>query len=92
MELIFEFLMELILEGSIEASRCKKIPKVIRIFLIAFITLFFLTIIGLISFVGFVLLKQNLLAGIFFILVGLFMFIMSIIQFRKLYLSKEETK
>lgn len=90
MELIFEFILELILDGSIEVSKSKKIPKYIRYPLIVLISLFFIAIIGLVIFTGILILKESLIGGIFFILIGIFMFIMSIIKFRKTYLNKQK--
>lgn len=88
MELIFEILIELILEGTFKASKSKKIPKYIRYPLIIIIVAFFIAVIGLILFTGALILKENLTAGILIILIGLFMLIMSIIKFRKTYLIK----
>lgn len=92
MEFIFEFIFELVLEGSIEASKSSKIPKYIRYPLIVIISLFFIAIIGLVIFAGILSLKENILLGILFILIGLFMLIMSVIKFRKTYLIKTNKK
>ena len=46
MDFLFEAIIELILEGSFEASKSSKVPKLIRYFLIFLITLFYLSIIG----------------------------------------------
>ncbi len=88
MEYIFEFILELVLEGSIEVSKKKNIPKYIRYPLIFVIVLFFIAVIGLILLVGVLSMKENMLLGIFFILVGLFLLIMSILKFKKIYLEK----
>lgn len=90
MEFIFEFIFELIFEGSIEASKCSKVPKFIRYPLIVIIALFFIAVIGLIFLVGFLSLKENIFLGVFFIFIGLFMLIMSIIKFKKTYLIKKK--
>lgn len=92
MEYIFEFILELVLEGSIEVSKSRKIPKYIRYPLIVIISLFFIAVIGLIFLVGILSLKENIPLGVFFILIGLFMFIMSVIKFRKTYLIKTNKK
>ena len=92
MEYIFEFIFELVLEGSIEVSKSRNIPKYIRYPLIVIISLFFIAIIGLIFLVGILSIKENMLLGIFLILIGLFLFIMSIIKFRKTYLCKTSEK
>lgn len=90
MEFIFEFILELIFEGSIEASKNRKIPKYIRYPLIVIISLFFILVIGLIFFTGILSLKKNLLLGIALILIGMLMLIMSVIKFKKVYLTKTE--
>ena len=92
MEDIIEFILELILEGGIEASKNKKIPKFIRYPLILITILFFIAIIGLIFFVGIMLLKDSIIGGIFIISIGVFMFIDTIIRFKKEYLIKKEKK
>lgn len=92
MELLFEIILELIFEGSIEVSKSSKVPKYIRYPLIAIIFLFFIAVIGLIFFVGISALKENILGGIIIILIGLFVLIISIIGFRKTYLNKIDKK
>lgn len=92
MEYVFEFILELLLESGIEASKSSKIPKYIRYPLIVIISLFFIVVIGLIFFVGILSLKENILLGILLILIGLFMFIMSFIKFRKTYLTITNNK
>lgn len=92
MEYICEFILELILGGSIEASKSNKIPKFIRYPLIIFISLFFLAVIGLIFLAGILLLKENEILGIIFIILGIYMTIMSIIKFRKTYLTKKASQ
>ncbi len=88
MEYLIEFIFELILEGSLEASKNSKIPKWIRYPLIVMIILFFIVVIGLILFTGVISLKKNALVGTFLIIIGLLMLVMSIIKFRKIYLTK----
>lgn len=90
MEYIFEAILDLLLEGGIEVSKNRKISKWIRYPIIAIITLFFLSVIGLIFLAGILIFKTNKFASIFLILIGVFMLIMSIIKFRKLYLIKKE--
>ncbi len=94
MEYICESILELILEGSMEASKNKKLPKWLRYLFIILIMLFFIFVIGLIFLTGIIVLKENKILGIFFILIGIWMLISSIIQFRKTYLikGKEESK
>lgn len=88
MEYLIEFILELVFEESIEASKNNKIPKYIRYPLIAIILLFFIAVIAIILLAGFLSFKENKIVGIFFILLGLFILVMSIIKFRKTYLNK----
>ncbi|MBP3919992.1 MAG: hypothetical protein J6D28_00335 [Bacilli bacterium] len=85
---IFELIIELVLNGCFKVSKNKKIPKYIRYPLIAIISLFFIAIIELIFIVGALSLKENMLLGIFLIFAGLFLLKMSIISFKKIYLTK----
>ncbi len=80
--------MELALEGGIEVSKNSKIPKYIRYPLIGILSLFFIAVIGLVFFTGILSLKENILSGILLILVELYLLIMSVIRFRKAYLTK----
>ena len=52
MESIIEIILELILEGGIEASKSSKIPKPVRYLITAIIVLLFITFIGFIFWVG----------------------------------------
>ncbi len=90
MEYIFEFILELVLEGSMEVSANSRIPKYIRYPLIGILPLFFIAVIGFVFFAGILSLKKNILIGMFLILVGLFLLIMSIVKFRKVYLIKKD--
>ncbi len=92
MESIFEFIFELILEGSVEISKSSKIPKWIRYPLIVIIALFFIAVIGIILLAGILSLKENIFIGIFLILVGLLMLTMSILKFREMYWMKVKKK
>lgn len=88
MEIIFELLLDLIVEGSIEITSNKKINKIIRYPLLIFIILFFITIIGGILLLGIVILKQNIILGIILILLSILLLVGSIIKFKSLYLKK----
>lgn len=95
MEYLFEFILDLILEGSIaildgsiKAEKCRKVAKYIRYPLIIMIALLFIAVIGLIFLAGILSLKKNIPAGILFILLGLWMLIMGVIKFRKVYFIK----
>ncbi len=105
MEYLFEFIMELIIElfldggmeasksseipeGGMKASKSSKIPKYVRYPLIVIIILFFVAVIGLIFLAGIMALKENVIGGIFLILTGVLVLIMSAIKVRKTYLSR----
>lgn len=90
MEFLFEILLELILEGGVAASQSKKVPKVVRGFLIVLISAFFLSVIGLILFIGVTCRRTNKIGGSFIITIGVVLFIMAAVKFRKLYLSKTQ--
>lgn len=89
MEFIIEAILDIILEGSIEASKNKKIPKPIRCSLLLIIVIFFLVVIGLLFYGGILILKKNICAGIFVILVDLFLFLGCTIKFKKEYLIRK---
>ncbi len=90
MEFIIELILDLLLEGSIEASKSEKVPKPIRYILIALISLFFLAVIGLIIFIGIDTLKNSKLGGIIVILMGVLLLILAIMKFKKIYLKKKK--
>ncbi len=92
MEYFIEFLLELVFDIGFDISKNKKTPKWIRYLLIMLFALFFLSVIGLILFVGIASLKENSLAGILLILVGLFMLVMGIVKFKKAYLDFAQKK
>ena len=65
MELIIEFIVELILEGSFELSKNIKTPKWLRYPLILLIILFFIAVVTIIFIVGYLALKENAIIGLF---------------------------
>ena len=65
MELLFEFLVDLFFEGSIEIAKNKKVSKWIRYPLMILISIFVLGIIFLIAFVGISLAIENDKMGIY---------------------------
>lgn len=89
MEFIIELILELFIEGGIEAAQSSKVPKVIRYPLLAIIFLVFIAIIAAIILIGVSLLKDNNFWGILLILLGLFMLIFTIIKLRKMYLRRK---
>ena len=92
MEYLIDFILELVIEGSIEASKNKKVPKPLRYVALIIVLLFFICVISLIIFVGILFLKQSIIGGVFLILLGIFMVIASVLKFRKMYLLKVNDK
>lgn len=83
MDLIFEFLAELILEGSIELGLNKKTPKWLRYPLLLFIALVYGFILFIIYFCAIKSFKENILISLLLILFGLFFIIMTIFGLTK---------
>lgn len=81
MEIIWEFIMELFLEGSIEIAKSKKVPKWIRYPLMLIIALIFLAVFGGIIFLGVLSLKKNVAGGLFVIGVGVLLTALALRKF-----------
>lgn len=92
MEFIIELVLELFVESGIEVSSNKKISKWIRYPILALLILVFSVIIFGIIILGVLMLKENILVGILFIVLGLFFLVMSIYKFRKRYLEVTDKK
>ena len=88
MDFIFELILELALEGSIEVSKNTKLPKSIRYFFICLIILFFTAVIGIVFIAGILIFKDNIYTGLFIIAIGIFMLVSSIMKFKKIYLNR----
>jgi len=88
MELLVEFFVDLILEGSLEISEDERMPKWLRYICLTIVILVFgavtigLFVLGI--FVG----KENIYAGIFFILIAFILLISGIVKFEKKYIQK----
>ena len=92
MEDLIELILELALEGGLEATKNDKVPKFIRYIILGIIALFFITVIGVIYLTAFLILKQNIIGFILFFLLGTFILISTIIKFKKQYLKKINNK
>ncbi len=90
MEFILEFLLELLVEGVTLLVENKKISKWIRYPLWAIIVLLFIFVIGLLFFLGIVLLPKNIGFSILFFLTGILFLIISIKKMKS-YCSKKKT-
>lgn len=89
MEFLIELVLELILEGSMEISSNRKVPKIIRYPLIGLIFLIFLFVFGIILFVALISYKESILFSIFFIIIDIFLVLGFIKKFKELYLNKK---
>lgn len=89
MEFLIELVLELILEGSMEISSNRKVPKIIRYPLIGLIFLFFLVVFGIILFVAIISYKESIILSILFIIIDIFLVIGFIKKFKELYLNKK---
>ena len=92
MEYLIELILELVLEGGLEATKSDKIPKTIRYIILGIILLFFIAVIGIIYLTAFLILKQSIVGFILFFLLATFMLISTIIKFKKEYLKKINNK
>lgn len=88
MDIILEFIFELLVDASIEISSNKKINKIIRYPLMLFVILLFLSVIFIMLFLGFNLLKENIILGLLFIILGIVFLIGTVCKLKKLYLEK----
>lgn len=85
-------ILDIVLDGGISISSNKKISKWIRYPLIVFIILFFLLVIGGLTFIGICNFKTNIYLSIFLIMCSLLLLIACIIKFRDTYLKKVDSK
>ncbi len=88
MELIIEFIIELILEGSFELSKNLKTPKWLRYPLIILVILFFLAVIAIIFIVGYLALKENTIIGLLIIIISIAFAVYSISKFIDIYIKR----
>ena len=59
MDILFEFLFELVFEGMMETAKSKKVLMVIRIIAGVLVSAFFLAVIGVIVLIGILYFKDN---------------------------------
>lgn len=85
MDIIFELILELLIEGGMEVSTNRKISKWIRYPVALILALFFAAVIFGMLFFGIFLLQSNLFAALFIILIGLFALIGSAEKIRNIY-------
>ena len=88
MELLIEFLVDLILEGSIEISEDEKMPRWLRYICLTIVTLVFAAVTLGLFILGIYAGKENIYVGMFFILIAFILLISGIIKFEKKYIEK----
>ena len=88
MELIIEFIIELLLEGSFELSKNLKTPKWLRYPLIILVLLFFIAVIAIILIVGFLALKESAIIGLLLIIISIAFGVYSVAKFIDIYIKR----
>lgn len=88
MELIIEFIIELLLEGSFELSKNLKTPKWLRYPLIVLVALFFIAVIAIILIVGFLALEESTIIGLLLIIIAIAFGVYSIAKFIDIYIKR----
>ena len=89
MEYVIELLLDLLLETSMSASINTKLPKWVRYVLIILISLFFLSVIGIVFLTAFLIFKESIYAGLIIGVIGLILLISFIFKFKNLYLKRK---
>lgn len=91
MEQILDLLIDIFLEPAIQASTDKNKSKLTRSFFILYILFVILFVFGVFAFIGIKMIKTNLLIlGIFFILLGATLFILSMKNFKDVYFQRKQ--
>lgn len=88
MELLIEFLVELILEGSMEISEDEKMPKWLRYICLTIVTIVFGAVTIGLFILGIYAGKENIYIGIFFIIIAFIILISGVIKFEKKYIER----
>lgn len=89
MEVFFEILLELVLEGSMELSVSRKTPKFLRYLLIVLLSAFCIAVIGLIFYAGALAWNKSMPAGLLLMLLGALILVLGAVKFKKAYLTKK---
>lgn len=89
MDFILEFLLELVVEGGMEASGNRKLSRWIRYPLMILTILFFAAVIGLVFFIGVYMYREEPLASAILFLVGILLVVGAVAKIRQLYFTKK---
>lgn len=88
MDIVFEALVDLFLEGTFELTKNKKVSKWIRYPLMVIISLIFAFIIGLVFLLSYALFNQSKIISLLLFGVGIFFLIGTIYKLRKVWKEK----
>lgn len=83
MELLIEFLFDLFFEGAEEIAKDPKMPKPLRIAAGSFIVLLILAVVAIVGFLAVILIKENIIASIFFFALDIFFIVAFALKFIK---------
>lgn len=89
MDLLFEFIFDLVFGLSEEAVKSKRLSKWIRYPLLLLISLLYFFVILIILLVGIAMLKEMALAGILFIVFDIAMIYLTVKKFKNEYLNRK---
>ncbi len=89
MDFLIELLLELVLEGSVEIVKSKRVSRIIRYPLIFLLALFFAAVEGLILFVGISMLKTSVLGGVIVIALAVVFLIALVIKIVREYIKRQ---
>lgn len=95
MDMIFEIILEFVLDEMIEASRDKNNSKLKRFVLLFIISLFFLAVVAVLAviiYIGIYTIKKSVVEGILTMLIALMLLIYVFIKFRRAYINRNEKK
>ena len=92
MEYLIEFILELVIEGGLEATKSNNVPNAVKYIILGIISLLFIAIIGIIYLTAFLILKLSIIGFILFFLLATFMLISAIIKLKKEYLKRINNK
>ncbi len=74
MDILFEFLLELLLEGSVEAATSPRLPKWVRYPLIFLVFAFIFGVCALLVVAGVAAMRESTFIGVFLIVLGIALF------------------
>ena len=89
MDLLFEIIMELFLEGSIEINSNERVSKWIRYPILVMLILFFTIITSGMLILGIYFIKENIVMSIILIICSLLLLMGSIIKLKSVYRTRK---